>query len=68
MTRQPETDAPSTAQHPKWFMPGVFALAFTLSFIGAELFGPLGAILGLLLGVAAGWAGSKWVFNAERGE
>lgn len=66
MTQQPETDTPRVARHPKWFLPSVFALSFTLSFVGAELFGPLGAVFGLLLGVGAGWAGSKWVFKAER--
>lgn len=64
MTEQPDTEAQPPAR-PKWFMPGVFAIAFTLSFVGAEVLGPLGAVAGLLLGVGAGWAGSKYLFPAE---
>jgi hypothetical protein len=65
MTQPPDPNLSSdTPQRPKWFLPGVFALAFTLSFVGAEVLGPLGAVLGLLLGAFAGWAGTKWVFKS----
>jgi hypothetical protein len=58
-------EAAKTPARPKWFAPGVFALAFTLSFIGAELLGPIGAILGLLAGVGAGWAATRWMFTGK---
>ncbi|MDD9715533.1 hypothetical protein PVW48_02155 [Dinoroseobacter sp. PD6] len=64
MTQPPDLKPAGTPERPKWFLPGMLALAFTLSFIGAEMLGPLGAILGIVLAVAAGWALTKWVFKS----
>lgn len=64
MTQPNEPDTAPVQNRPKWFVPGALALAFTLSFIGGELLGPLGAVLGLLLGVGLGWAATKWLFKA----
>lgn len=62
---KPDVARAEAPARPKWFAPGVFALAFTLSFIGAEVLGPLGAVLGLVAGAGAGWAATRWVFESK---
>ena len=54
----------SSTGRPKWFAPGVFAVAFILSYLGSEGYGPIGAILGLAVGLGIGWAAGKYVFPA----
>lgn len=62
---KPDGAATQAPARPKWFAPGVFAFAFTLSFIGAEVMGPIGAVLGLVAGAGVGWAATRWLFQSK---
>ncbi|WP_424970257.1 hypothetical protein [Dinoroseobacter sp. S76] len=64
MTEQPDQRPGSGSSRPKWFGPGVFAVAFVLSYLGSEGYGPIGAVLGLAVGLGIGWAAGKYVFPA----
>ncbi|WP_424967703.1 hypothetical protein [Dinoroseobacter sp. S375] len=62
MTEHPDKRPGSGSSRPKWFAPGVFAVAFILSYLGSEGYGPVGAVLGLAAGLGIGWAAGKYVF------